>query len=131
MDQVVGVDDSGRLWTIRSKSAYEIAVKNGFNGSEQEWLESLKGDQGIQGEKGDKGEAGKDGSDYVLTSEDKEDIARSIPAVLYEEQSLTDEQKTQARDNIGAASEAELGEISTILDSIIAIQNALIGGDAE
>lgn len=28
-------------------SAYEIAVKNGFNGSEAEWLQSLIGDKGI------------------------------------------------------------------------------------
>ena len=26
------------------KSAYEIAVENGFIGTEKEWLESLKGD---------------------------------------------------------------------------------------
>lgn len=30
-------------------SAYEIAVKNGFIGTEYEWLESLKGDDGIDG----------------------------------------------------------------------------------
>lgn len=29
---------------IPGKSAYEIAVQNGFEGTEQEWLESLKGD---------------------------------------------------------------------------------------
>ncbi len=28
---------------FQGKSAYEIAVDNGFSGSEQEWLESLKG----------------------------------------------------------------------------------------
>ena len=28
------------------KSAYEIAVENGFEGSEAEWLESLKGANG-------------------------------------------------------------------------------------
>lgn len=28
---------------IKGKSAYEIALENGFSGSEQEWLESLKG----------------------------------------------------------------------------------------
>lgn len=28
------------------KSAYEIAVDNGFEGSESEWLESLKGEKG-------------------------------------------------------------------------------------
>ena len=28
------------------KSAYEIAVQNGFIGTEAEWLESLKGEEG-------------------------------------------------------------------------------------
>lgn len=37
--------------------AYEIAVKNGFEGTEEEWLQSLKG------EKGDRGSDGKDGKD--------------------------------------------------------------------
>lgn len=31
-------------------SAYEIAVANGFVGTEQEWLDSLQGEQGEQGE---------------------------------------------------------------------------------
>ena len=50
------------------KSAYEYAQANGFEGTETEWLESLKGDpgeQGIQGEpgeKGDKGDIGATGS---------------------------------------------------------------------
>lgn len=38
------------------KSAYAIAVAHGFRGTEQEWLDSLKGLQGPQGEPGDKGE---------------------------------------------------------------------------
>lgn len=38
-------------------SAYAIAVKHGFDGSEEEWLASLKGDTGAQGEKGDKGDS--------------------------------------------------------------------------
>ena len=29
---------------LQGKSAYEIAVENGFQGTEQEWLESLKGE---------------------------------------------------------------------------------------
>lgn len=29
---------------VPGKSAYEIAVENGFKGTEKEWLESLKGD---------------------------------------------------------------------------------------
>ena len=31
------------------KSAYEVAVDNGFVGTEQEWLESLKGSDGVSG----------------------------------------------------------------------------------
>ena len=51
-------------------SAYEIAVENGYTGTEAEWLSSLKGEkgdageqgiQGIQGEKGDTGEQGLQG----------------------------------------------------------------------
>ena len=34
------------------KSAYEIAVDNGFSGSESEWLESLKGKTPYIGENG-------------------------------------------------------------------------------
>lgn len=52
---------------IAGKSAYQIAVENGFEGSEYLWLQSLKGAQGeqgvmgIQGEKGEKGEKGEQG----------------------------------------------------------------------
>lgn len=40
------------------KSAYQIALDNGFEGTEEEWLESLKGEQGIQGETGSTGADG-------------------------------------------------------------------------
>ena len=39
-----------------AKSAYAIAVAHGFRGTEQEWLDSLKGLQGPQGDPGPKGE---------------------------------------------------------------------------
>lgn len=39
------------------KSAYEIAVDHGYKGTEQEWIDSLKGLQGPQGEPGLKGDA--------------------------------------------------------------------------
>ena len=50
-------------------SAYGIAVKHGFEGTEEEWLETLKGLpgeqglQGIPGPQGPKGDAGAPGSD--------------------------------------------------------------------
>ena len=40
------------------KSAYEIAKEHGFKGTEEEWLESLKGPAGPQGEKGEVGPQG-------------------------------------------------------------------------
>ncbi len=40
------------------KSAYDIAVANGFSGTEKEWLASLKGEKGDKGDKGDKGAPG-------------------------------------------------------------------------
>jgi hypothetical protein len=49
-------------------SAYEIAIKDGFTGTETEWLESLKGekgDTGASGENGTNGANGKDGTDGV------------------------------------------------------------------
>ena len=42
-------------------SAYKIAVKNGYSGTEEEWLESLRGPQGIIGPIGPAGQDGKDG----------------------------------------------------------------------
>src|SRR5690625_2785598 len=50
------------------KTAYENAVEHGFEGTEEEWLLSLKGEKGEKGDKGDQGEpgtAGKDGKDGV------------------------------------------------------------------
>lgn len=44
------------------KSAYEIALNNGFVGTETEWLASLKGDTGAKGNKGDKGDPGEQGN---------------------------------------------------------------------
>ena len=43
------------------KSAYQIAVDNGFNGTEAEWLLSLKGETGEQGPKGETGAQGETG----------------------------------------------------------------------
>lgn len=42
-------------------SAYDAAVKAGFEGTEQEWLDSLKGEKGDKGETGDAGAAGAKG----------------------------------------------------------------------
>ena len=40
------------------KSAYQIALEHGFEGSEEEWLASLKGEDGVIGKDGEPGEDG-------------------------------------------------------------------------
>ena len=40
------------------KSAYELAVEQGYEGTEEQWLASLVGPQGEKGEKGEKGDIG-------------------------------------------------------------------------
>lgn len=60
---------------VRGYSAYEIAVQNGYVGTEEEWLESLigpqgeQGPQGIQGIQGIQGETG-NGISYVRLNAD-------------------------------------------------------------
>lgn len=44
-------------------SAYQVAVSNGFTGTEADWLASLKGDKGDRGDAGPQGPAGANGQD--------------------------------------------------------------------
>ena len=50
---------------LQGPSAYEVAVENGFKGTEKEWLASLVGAKGEKGEKGDKGNDGGIDSQFV------------------------------------------------------------------
>lgn len=54
--------NNGKLQGANGKSAYEIAVDEGFVGTETDWLESLNGAKGDKGDKGDTGERGADGA---------------------------------------------------------------------
>lgn len=63
------------------KSAYEIAVLNGYAGTEAEWLDSLQGEvgpQGIQGVQGVQGPTGNDGAQGDIgTKGDKGDTGNT------------------------------------------------------
>ena len=101
-------DISGSLSNplARGASAYEIAVANGYVGTEEQWLESLKGEKGDKGDpftwddltaeqkkeltgpKGDKGDTGgigyvffesdNDGHLYVVIAEGTDEISFRI-----------------------------------------------------
>ena len=53
--QVLQTNDMPVITYQAGKSAYEIAVEEGFTGSVTEWIASLVGPQGMQGEKGRSG----------------------------------------------------------------------------
>ena len=72
--------------------------------------QGMKGDTGAQGEKGEKGDPGKDAPQEV---------------VLYTAQTLDDAQKTQARENIGAASATTVSSLKTDVDAKINQSDAL------
>ena len=40
------------ILTVKPKTAYDIAVDNGFSGTEEEWVKSIKGEPGEKGEEG-------------------------------------------------------------------------------
>ena len=69
-----------------------------------------KGDSGAKGEKGEKGDPGAQGE-----KGEKGDPGRDAPqeAVLYTAQTLNDAQKTQARENIGAADAAMVSQLKS------------------
>ena len=50
------------LGDLSGKSAYEIAVAHGYDGTEAEWLDSLQGEDGPAGPQGPKGETGETGA---------------------------------------------------------------------
>lgn len=56
-------EDGGGGMGQPGKSAYEIAVDNGFEGDEEAWLASLQGPEGPEGPEGPQGPPGADGED--------------------------------------------------------------------
>ena len=70
LERAIGTGGGGGGTGANGKSAYELALEHGFEGTEEEWLASLKGEDGA------------DGKDYVLTDGDKEEIAQKAIANL-------------------------------------------------
>ena len=79
-----------------------------FESLTDEQKASLRGEPGAKGEKGEKGDPGAQGE-----KGEKGDPGRDAPqeAVLYTAQTLNDAQKTQARENIGAADAAMVSQL--------------------
>ena len=68
--------NSSELPTAINTALAQAKASGEFDGADG--APGAKGDKGDPGEKGDKGDAGIPGSDYVLTAQDKHDIAALV-----------------------------------------------------
>ena len=110
---------------IQGRSAYEIAVANGFEGTEAEWLASLKGEkgdigpQGPEGEKGDKGDKGDIGEAFTYSDFTPEQIAE-----LQRPASEAAQLANQAASKANAAAESATRAAQTATQTETAIKQA-------
>lgn len=105
---------------FRGESAYEVAVRNGFEGTEAEWLASLHAYSGTVNGIGpdETGDIKLRAGDITMSAEENADTVdeainkvkgKADAAVRYDAaQSLADTQKAQARTNIGATSASDV-----------------------
>lgn len=91
----------------RGYSAYEIAVQHGYVGTEEEWLASLHGVDGTDGQ---------DGDDYILTEQDKQEIAGMIDTPVDDVQINGTSILSNGVANVPIASASRLGVVKLNLD---------------
>lgn len=109
IDEVIG-----DIQISHGKSAYEIAVEKGFNGTEEQWLISLKGKDGkdgVNGSKGDKGDTGLQGA----KGDNGQDGYTPVKGTDYFTESeiteITNTITTNVNNNIGIALDEINGEV--------------------
>ena len=108
---------SGDFHGQNGKSAYQLAVDAGFDGTETQWLESLKGAPG------DTTAADAAAEEAKKAAQEAQKVVET--AVLYTEQHLTNSQQEQARLNIGAADKARQNILlGTEIGNPIAVDDA-------
>ncbi len=128
-EKVGSTGDSGQTGAD-GKSAYEIAMDNGFIGSETDWLKSLRGDKG---EPGDNGDIGISIEKVEQTTISTEDMGENIITVtLSDGSSSTFQVKNGSKGSTGeAGSKGEKGDIGlTGKDGESAYQIAVNNGFA-
>lgn len=116
----MGKDLKMEVQRFRGESAYEVAVRNGFEGTEAEWLASLHASSGTVNGIGpdETGDIKLRAGNIPMNAEENADTVdeainkvkgKADAAVRYDAaQSLADTQKAQARTNIGATSASDV-----------------------
>jgi len=77
-DTVWGIIDPDEIDRIFGASAFDIAKRNGFTGTEQQWLDSLKGADGQNGRDGTNGSNGQDGREIEVSVYDNNLVWRYV-----------------------------------------------------
>ena len=95
------------------KSAYQIAVENGFEGSETEWLASLKGADGRNGIDGINGTNGTNGKD----GKDGKDGKTPVKGVDYFTQAEIQQIENNAAAKVDLSDYAKTADLSTVATS--------------
>ena len=116
----MGKDLKMEVQRFRGESAYEVAVRNGFEGTEAEWRASLHASSGMVNGIGpdETGDIKLRAGNIPMSAEENADTVdeainkvkgKADAAVRYDAaQSLADTQKAKARTNIGATSAADV-----------------------
>ena len=119
MTESVGVDEDGKLWV----------VPGGAGSVTPEAIVSATGDMTAQQAADTRGNIGAGTYSkptngitiYDLASDVQTSISKADNAVLVTQQTLSDAQKSQARDNIGAISASDIGTVFTLKGSVSAV----------
>lgn len=106
------------------KDAYSVAVKNGFSGSEEEWLKSLKGEQGPKGDEGQQGPMGPQGP-----KGDKGDTGERGPQGVAGPQGPQGPEGERGRD--GANGQDGLNSVNGLSAYEIALKNGFVGTEKQ
>lgn len=113
-----------------SKSAYQIAVQQGFEGDEAAWLESLKGEQGVSGvwtssEEPPEGyvvqidpEGDADELNYTLSEKDKSNITNQVITVLQPEHEAIDKRISILENAVANYSKLQVEKVSSLEEMI-------------
>ena len=106
------------------RDAYSVAVKNGFSGSEEEWLKSLKGEQGPKGDEGPQGPMGPQGP-----KGDKGDTGKRGPQGVAGPQGPQGPEGERGRD--GANGQDGLNGVNGLSAYEIALKNGFVGTEKQ
>ena len=101
---------------VRGESAYEVAVRHGYTGTEDEWLASLKGKDGEKGDRGPAGEPGPQGNSGYSGDIDELELVNNLEdggetSALSAEQGKIVGQRLAAVEDASAAHEAAIEEL--------------------